>query len=94
MKNVTSFAAVELMRAGKSPVEAGLEALLRVAQHTTEPWLLDPQGRPNFNLKLYLLAKDGRHAGVSLREPGRFAITDVRGTRFEECVVLPDGELR
>src|SRR5262245_34334734 len=91
MKNLASFAAVELMRGGKSPVEAGLEALRRVAQHTTEPWLLDSQGRPNFNLKLYLLAKDGRHAGVSLREPGRFAITDERGTRFEECVVLPDG---
>jgi N4-(beta-N-acetylglucosaminyl)-L-asparaginase len=91
IKNLTSFAAVELMRGGKSPVEAGLEALRRVAQHTTEPWLLDPQGRPNFNLKLYLLATDGHHAGVSLREPGRFTITDERGTRFEECVVLPDG---
>jgi N4-(beta-N-acetylglucosaminyl)-L-asparaginase len=92
IKNLTSFAAVELMRGGKSPVEAGLEALRRVAQHTTEPWLLDPQGRPNFNLKLYLLAKDGRHAGVSLREPGHFAVTDERGTRLEECVVLPDGD--
>jgi len=91
IKNVTSFAAVELMRGGKSPVEAGLEALRRVAQHTTEPWLLDPQGRPNFNLKLYLLAKDGSHAGISLREQGRFAITDEQGTRFEECVLVSDG---
>lgn len=91
MKNLTSFAAVELMRGGKSPVDAGLEALRRVAEHTREPWLLDAHGRPNFNLKLYLLAKDGSHAGVSLREPGQFSITDERGTRSEDCVVLPDG---
>jgi N4-(beta-N-acetylglucosaminyl)-L-asparaginase len=91
LKNLTSFATVELMRAGSSPVEAGLEALRRVAEHTTEPWLLDQQGRPNFNLKLYLLAKDGSQAGVSLRGPGQFAVTDERGTRLEECVVLFDG---
>lgn len=88
LKNLTSFAAVELMRGGKSPREAGLEVLRRVAEHTTEPWLLDDKGRPNFNLKLYLLGKDGTHAGVSLREPGQFAVTDGQGTRLEECVVL------
>src|SRR5262249_38354269 len=40
LKNLTSFAAVELMRSGKSPIEAGLEALRRVAEHTSESWLL------------------------------------------------------
>jgi N4-(beta-N-acetylglucosaminyl)-L-asparaginase len=88
LKNVSSFAAVELMRQGLAPLEAGLEVLRRVARHTTEPWLLDPRGLPNFNLKLYLLAKDGRHAGVSLRGPGHFAITDASGTRLEECIPL------
>jgi N4-(beta-N-acetylglucosaminyl)-L-asparaginase len=91
LKNLSSFAVVELMRAGSSPVEAGLEALRRVARHTTEPWLLDEKGQPNFNLKLYILAKDGSHAGVSLRGPGQFAVSDERGTRLEECVVLLDG---
>jgi N4-(beta-N-acetylglucosaminyl)-L-asparaginase len=91
LKNVTSFAAVELMRGGKSPVEAGLEALRRVVEHTTETWLLGEEGRPNFNLKLYLLAKDGTHAGVSLRGPGQFAVTDEQGTRLEGCVPLLDG---
>ena len=91
LKNLTSFASVELMRDGRSPAEAGLEALRRVAGHTTEPWLLDGQGRPNFNLKLYVLAKDGRHAGISLRGPGQFAVTDDRGTRLEACSVLLEG---
>ena len=94
LKNLTSFAAVELMRGGRSPVEAGLEALRRVIAHTTEPWLLDEQGRPNFNLKLYVLAKDGTHAGVSLRGPGQFAVTDHRGTRLEDCTVLLEGGSR
>jgi N4-(beta-N-acetylglucosaminyl)-L-asparaginase len=92
LKNLTSFAAVELMRSGKSPQEAGLEALRRVAEHTTERWLLDDQGLPNFSLKLYVLAKDGRHAGVSLRGPGRIAVTDEDGTRLENCVALFDGD--
>ncbi len=91
LKDLTSFAAVEFMRSGMSPVEAGLEALRRVAQHTTEPWLLDGEGRPVFNLKLYVLAKDGSYAGVSLRGPGQFAVTDGRGTRLETCVPLYDG---
>jgi N4-(beta-N-acetylglucosaminyl)-L-asparaginase len=91
LKNLSSFAVVELMRGGKSPVEAGLEALRRVAEHTTEPWLRDEQGQPNFNLKLYVLARDGSHAGVSLRGSGHFAVTDERGTRLEECVPLLEG---
>jgi N4-(beta-N-acetylglucosaminyl)-L-asparaginase len=91
LKSLTSFAAVEFMRSGRSPVDAGLEALRRVAQHTTESWLLDGEGRPNFNLKLYVLARDGTSAGVSLRGPGHFAVTDERGTRLEECVPLYNG---
>jgi N4-(beta-N-acetylglucosaminyl)-L-asparaginase len=91
LKNLTSFAAVEFLRSGMSPVEAGLEALRRVAQHTTEPRLLDGEGRPNFNLKLYVLAKDGTYACVSLRGAGHFAVTDDRGTRLEKCSALYDG---
>jgi N4-(beta-N-acetylglucosaminyl)-L-asparaginase len=91
LKNLTSYAAVEFMRGGMSAAEASLEALRRVAQHTTEAWLLDGEGRPNFNLKLYVLAKDGTYAGVSLRGPGYFAVTDERGTRLENCVSLYDG---
>ncbi|MSR59540.1 MAG: asparaginase [Planctomycetaceae bacterium] len=91
LKNLSSFAAVELMRQSLSPLEAGLEVLRRVVKHTTEPWLLDAAGLPNFHLKLYLLSKAGSHAGVSLRGPGQFAITDERGTRLEECVPLLDG---
>ena len=85
LQNQCCFAAVELMRQGKSPQEAGLEVLRRVAAHTSEPQLKDTKGRPNFNLKFYLLAKDGRHAGASMYGPTKFAVTDAQGTRLEAC---------
>ena len=84
---VSSFAAVELMRSGRSPAEAGLEVLRRIAKHT-EPRLRNDAGQPDFALKLYLLAKDGRHAGVSLWGPADYAVTDEAGTRLEPCQSL------
>ena len=87
LTDLSSFAAVELMRGGMSPREAGLAVLKRVAEHTVER-LRDPQGRPKFDLTFYLLAKDGTHAGVTLWGPRRFAITDREGTRHEDCRAL------
>lgn len=88
LKNLASFLAVELMRQGAAPKEAGLEVLRRVVKNTTEPHLLDPDGTPNFNLQLYLLAKDGRYAGVSLQGSKDFSVTDASGTRYEACATL------
>jgi N4-(beta-N-acetylglucosaminyl)-L-asparaginase len=87
LQNLASFAAVELMRGGASPADAGLEVLRRIVK-TTEPRLLKDDGRPDFDLKFYLLAKDGRHAGVSLWGPAQFAVTDEDGARHEECAFL------
>ncbi len=87
LQNLSSFAGVELMRNGMSPKDAGLEVLRRVAA-TTEPRLKDGEGRPNYDLKLYLLSKDGRHAGVSMWGPAKFAVCDENGPRLEECAAL------
>lgn len=84
---LSSFAAVELMRSGASPEEAGMEILRRMVKHT-EPRLKNAQGQPDFALKLYVLAKDGCHAGVSLWGPADYAVTDETGTRLEACVCL------
>jgi N4-(beta-N-acetylglucosaminyl)-L-asparaginase len=92
LQNLSSFAAVELLRGGMTPQEAGLEILRRIAAHTQEPHLLDAEGRPNFGVKFYLLAKDGAHAGVSMWGPAEFAITDEQGTRLEKCVSLYEQE--
>ncbi|MGH7200075.1 MAG: N(4)-(beta-N-acetylglucosaminyl)-L-asparaginase, partial [Planctomycetaceae bacterium] len=87
LQNLCSFAAVELMRNGLSPKDAGMDILRRVSK-TAEDRLRDKQGRPDFGLKFYLLAKDGRHAGVSMWGPADFAVTDETGARHEECVFL------
>ncbi len=87
LQNLCSFAAVELMRDGMSPQDAGMEVLRRVAAHT-EKRLLDEQDRPDFGLKFYVLSKSGEHAGVSMWGPSQFAVTDKNGTRLENCAAL------
>lgn len=88
LRNCSSFYVVESLRRGISPVEAGIQALQRVVQHVTEPYLLRKDGRPNFGLKFYVLSKTGDFAGVSLWGPTKFAVTDESGTRLEECRYL------
>jgi hypothetical protein len=41
-----------------------------------------------FNLWLCLLAKDGRHAGVTMWGPKEFAVADEQGARLQPCVAL------
>ncbi len=86
LQNQCSFAAVELMGRGMSPVEAGLEVLRRVAKHTVQR-LQNEQGEPEFGLNFYLMRKDGEYGGVAMRG-GKFAVTDEKGTRLEECSSL------
>ena len=92
LQNLCSFAAVELMRGGMGPEEAGLEVLKRVAA-TSPARLKDDRGRPTFGLSFYLLHADGRHAGVSMWGPAKFAVADDPaaadgGARLEDAVTL------
>jgi N4-(beta-N-acetylglucosaminyl)-L-asparaginase len=82
-----AFLAVELMRQGKSPEEALLEVMRRVIK-MTEKRLLDPKGRPYFDLNYYAVAKDGRYAGSSAYEGSQFAVCDANGPRVEPTVFL------
>jgi N4-(beta-N-acetylglucosaminyl)-L-asparaginase len=88
VEHSSSAVAVELMRRGSSPSEAGLELLRRIVKHTTQKHLLRDDGRPNFGLKLYLLGKNGSHAGVSLWGPAVYAVADESGARLEPCEYL------
>ena len=87
LQNLSSFAAVSLMRGGMSPQEAGLTVLRQVIERT-EQRLKDSDGRPTFNLQLYLLAKDGTHAGVAIWGPARYSVTDEQGTRHQKSATL------
>ncbi len=64
--NLSSHVIVEMMRQGRSPLDAGLEAVRRIAANTVEPRLLKEAGRPNFNVSFYIVNARGEHAGVSL----------------------------
>jgi N4-(beta-N-acetylglucosaminyl)-L-asparaginase len=77
---------VENMRRGMSPVEAGMDALKRIARNYN-----NDMGKLKFvDMKYYILRKDGAYAGVSLWEgspknPPQFAVHD--GTRRSEITV-------
>ena len=88
VRNCSSHAAVELMRSGLSPAEAGRAVLERVVAHLKERWLLNDDGRPNFGLKLYLMNHRGEYAGVSLWGPTDFAVADEQGARLAPCEFL------
>jgi N4-(beta-N-acetylglucosaminyl)-L-asparaginase len=82
-----AFLAVEYMRQGLAPQAALMKVIERVLEHT-EKRLLDDKGRPRFDLNFYALAKDGRYAGASAYEGGRFAVCDERGPRWEDSAFL------
>ena len=85
---------VEQLRRGASPEEAGLEILARVRRQVDrqarwQPALLGEDGLPSFHLKFYVLAMDGRYAGVTLKGGGSFAVADADGgPRHEELKSL------
>lgn len=64
--NLSSYLIVELLRQGRSPLDAGLGALQRIAANTVEQRLLRESGRPDFNVSFYIVNARGEHAGVSL----------------------------
>jgi N4-(beta-N-acetylglucosaminyl)-L-asparaginase len=81
------FLTVEFMRQGLAPEVAVLKTLERLVA-MTEARLLRPDGRPNFDIQFYALAKDGRYAAGTLYAGAQFAVCDERGARLENCVSL------
>ncbi len=87
LENLSSFAAVERMRSGTSPHDAGLDVLRRIADksHDRER---DEQGRPQFNVQLFLLNRDAAHGGASMWDYKQIAVVDAAGARLEDCKPL------
>ena len=88
-----SFLVVDEMRRGKSPKDAGLEALRRIQANTIAPRLLNDRGLPNFNVNFYVVNTRGEHAGVALYagERSRYAVCDQAGPRSERIEALLEG---
>lgn len=89
--SLASFLVVEQLRNGRSPKDAGMEALKRIRDNTIEKRLLKEDGKPDFQVNFYVLNKKGEHAGVALYGGGRkYAVCDENGPRFETIEGLLD----
>ena len=91
--NLCSFLIVEQMRLGKSPKDAGMEALRRIKANTIEKRLLNARGEPNFNIRFFALNKRGEYAGVSMYRAGetKFAVCTENGAQALELEPLLQG---
>lgn len=88
IKTCGSHTVVEGMRQGMSPEEACLMALKRIVDTTTEKRLLRKDGRPNFDVKYYAVAKDGRFGAASIWSGGNFSIYADGKNRHEDAAYL------
>ena len=86
-----AFQIVQRMATGMTPTEACLSVLEWIARHTKRPDLLDEAGRPNFDVVVYAVRKDGEYGSACMHKrgyPRRFAVADATGPRLEDCAVL------
>ena len=86
--NLCSFLIVEEMRRGRSPKDAGMEALRRIRANTIEKRLLNKEGNPNFGINFYILNARGEHAGVTMYEGAKYAACTERGPETLNCEPL------
>jgi N4-(beta-N-acetylglucosaminyl)-L-asparaginase len=91
--NLSSYLVVESLRRGMSPKDAGMEALKRIRANTIEARLLNSKGNPNFNIRFFVLDKQGRHAGVAMYRAGetKFALCTENGATAPELEPLLPG---
>lgn len=91
--NLSTFRIVEGMREGAHPRDAGMAALRRIAEKTTEPRLLNERGDPAFDVRFFVVDRTGRYAGVALYGTGesQFAVCDENGPRLERLEGLLEG---
>ena len=83
-----AHAVVVRMEAGDTPAEACLNVLKKIVEKTRVDRLRTEDGRPNFDVKLYALRKDGAFGGASIYKGGAYAVADAKGARTEKCAYL------
>jgi N4-(beta-N-acetylglucosaminyl)-L-asparaginase len=88
--NLSSYAIVDNLRRGMAPKDAAVDVLKRIQANTVEKRLLNSKGFPRANVTFYVLARDGRHAGVSLffradGEPTQYAVCTENGPQTLAC---------
>lgn len=86
--NGSSWLIVEEMQRGASPKDACLAACRRIASKTKDPRLLDPEGRPNFDVKFYAIDKQGRHGSAALYGGAKYALADAESAGLFDAAYL------
>jgi len=94
--NCATFLIVEFMRQGMAPKDAGMAALRRIRDNTIESRLLNSRGLPNFDVRFFVLNKEGDYAGVAMygTSENMFAVCDENGAREEALEGLLEGSPR
>ena len=85
MRYCASYQVVENMRHGMEPAEAVKDVLQRIVKQTVDPRLLDKKGRPDFEVVLYALRKDGKHAAGSIYKGRKYAVNEGVGSKLVDC---------
>lgn len=88
IKTCGSYTVVEMMRNGRSPTDACLDALRRIVHLTVEKRLLDENGRPNFGVNYYAVNKRGEYGGAAIHAGSRFAVCVDGDARLEDAAYL------
>lgn len=84
-----SYEAVRLMEQGMAPTEACLEVCRQIARRSIrQRRLRDEQDRPNFNVTMYALRKDGAYGSASLWKGGSFAWANANGSGVQRSAFL------
>jgi N4-(beta-N-acetylglucosaminyl)-L-asparaginase len=86
-----AFSVVRLMESGMEPEEACMEVLRKIATKSLlQKRLTSQDGRPNFNVTLYALRKDGVHGSASILPGASYTVADKQGSRKIPCRSLFD----
>ena len=83
---------IDRMRAGRSPKDAGVEALRRVRSITSDKRLINGRGTPRFGLAFYILSKAGTVAAVAFYAGAKCVVRDEDGTRTVSADALFPGQ--
>ena len=91
--NLASFLIVENMRNGMGPKDAGMAALRRIQDNTVESRLLNDRGLPAFDIRFFILNKQGEYAGVAMygSSESNYAVCTANGAEELPLEGLLDG---
>lgn len=95
LANLSAFLAVENMRRGMHPKDAGMTALQRIRERTAQPRLLNERGEPAFNVRFFAVSKEGEYAGTAMYASEtvehEYAVCTEGGSRLEPLEPLLEG---